>query len=149
MTETTARIALPLIAAGQAQKEMTHNEALTLLDVAVQASVVAAGTNAPPADPQIGQCWIVGPAPTGAWSGHPDSLAGWTEGGWRFVAPRDGATAWVTGSDTVARYVAGAWRIAAPAVATPTGGTTIDQQARDAIAAVVASLRHHGLLISA
>ena len=149
MTETTARIALPLIAAGQAQKEMTHNEALTLLDIAVQASVVAARTNAPPADPQIGQCWIVGPAPTGAWSGHPDSLAGWTEGGGRFVAPRDGATAWVTGSDTVARYVAGAWRIAAPAVATPTGGTTIDQQARDAIAAVVASLRHHGLLISA
>ena len=34
--ETTARLTLPFLQSGQAQKELTHNEALTLLDIAVQ-----------------------------------------------------------------------------------------------------------------
>ena len=38
---TTSRLGLPTLAAAQAQKEMTHNEALTLLDVAVQPVVAA------------------------------------------------------------------------------------------------------------
>ena len=32
MTDATPRFALPLLAAGQAQKELFHNEALTLPD---------------------------------------------------------------------------------------------------------------------
>ncbi len=32
--ETTARLGLPLLATGQAQKETTHNEALALIDLA-------------------------------------------------------------------------------------------------------------------
>ncbi|WP_312846581.1 hypothetical protein [Sphingopyxis sp. PET50] len=44
---STARLALPLLAMAQAQKEVTHNEALTLLDLLVQ-PVVEAGPQATP-----------------------------------------------------------------------------------------------------
>ncbi|MFX4817188.1 DUF2793 domain-containing protein, partial [Acinetobacter baumannii] len=60
MAETTSRLALPLLAAGQAQKEMFHNEALALIDLALAAAVESVGLNTPPATPEDGQCWIVG-----------------------------------------------------------------------------------------
>lgn len=61
--ETSVRLGLPLLQTGQAQKEMTHNEALTLLDFAVQPVVEAVGVDTPPAAPAPGACWVVGPTP--------------------------------------------------------------------------------------
>jgi hypothetical protein len=162
--DTTARIALPLIAPGQAQKEMTHNEALAALDLAVQAGVVAAKMDAPPTEPVPGECWIVGDAPAGAWAGHAGALAGWTAAGWRFVAPREGMAAWSEADAMSWTYRAGLWRKGelrgasvrvggrqvvgdqAAAIAGPTGGATVDAQARATLAAVLAALRAHGLI---
>jgi hypothetical protein len=78
---------LPLIAAGQAQKEITHNEALGLIDIMVQLVVESAGLAMPPASPSYGQCWIVGTGGTGAWSGKDGAVAGWTANGWLFAVP--------------------------------------------------------------
>lgn len=164
MTESTARFALPLIAAGQAQKDVAHNEALAALDLIAQAAVGGVGVDMPPASPAMGACWIVGAAPTGAWSGHPGALAGWTEGGWRFVAPREGMTAWVGGADGFARFVGGAWVVGSlagatltlggsqvvgprrPAIADPAGGAIVDTEARAGLSAVLTALRTHGLI---
>lgn len=88
--ETTARLGLPLLATGQARKEETHNEALALVDLLLGGGVEAMGVDAPPADPTVGQAWIVGAAPTGAWAGRAGAVAGWTGGGWRFVPPFEG-----------------------------------------------------------
>lgn len=55
MTDTTPRLALPMLQPGQAQKEMFHNEALALLDLATQAVVEAVGVDAPPGDPVPGR----------------------------------------------------------------------------------------------
>ena len=87
---STARLALPLLAMAQAQKEVTHNEALTLLDLLVQPVVEAGPLAAPPPSPGAGQGWIVGAGATGDWSGREGALALWTAGGWRFVAPSAG-----------------------------------------------------------
>jgi hypothetical protein len=103
--ERTPRLALPLLQPGQAQKETTHNEALTVLDLTVQASVLTVGTNVPPAVPLVGSAWIVGTAPTGGWVGQARAIAGWTSGGWRFVAPRDGMTAAESGRSACWRAV--------------------------------------------
>src|SRR3546814_7062671 len=84
---TTARFQLPLLAAAQAQKEVTHNEALTLLDALVQPVVEAGPQNSPPLAPAVGQCWLVGAAPTAEWSEAAGTIALWTAGGWRFAAP--------------------------------------------------------------
>jgi hypothetical protein len=159
----TPRLALPLLQPGQAQKEMYHNEALARLDLAVQAAVIAAGTNIPPADPEPGDAWIVGSAPSGAWTGQAKALAGWTGAGWRFVAAVEGMRAWVSESDGFALFSGGVWRIGeaygrlivdgeqvvgarGEAIGDPDGGSVIDAEARAAILAILGALREHGLV---
>ena len=164
--ETSARLALPLLQPGQAQKEMTHNEALALIDLAIGAHVLDIGVETPPATPAIGTCWIVGAAPTGAWAGHPQALAGWAAGGWRFVAATEGLTAWVDAAGLPARFVSGEWHLGelraarvlidgvavvgpqAGAIADPANGTTVDAECRAGLSAVLAALRGHGLIAS-
>lgn len=164
MTDTTPRHALPLIQPGQAQKELSHNEALTLIDLIAQPSVVAVGLDTPPADPAPGQCWIVGAAPTDAWSGHGGALAGWTGGGWRFAAPvpgmivrtgdDSGFVRW-NGADWVSGQLVGSALVLdgdqvvgarAAAIPDPAGGASVDSQARATLGAVLAVLRGHGLI---
>lgn len=160
----TARFALPLLHAGQAQKELFHNEALLLADALVQPCVEALGTDTPPSEPVPGQCWIVGDAPAGAWTGSAGALAVWTEGGWRFVAPREGMAAWIAGEELIARHIAGAWHVGRlvaaqlvidgeqvvgareAAIDEPDGGTVVDAEARTAIEAILQALRAHGLI---
>lgn len=141
--ELSARLALPLLVAGQSQKEWTHNEALTVLDLVVQPSITAIA-NAPPAAPQFGQCWIVGTAPTGDWSQQPRSIAGWTAGGWRFAAPVANMSAWVEGAG-IARYSAGNWSVPA-ALPAPAGGSVVDIQARATLSAILSALRTAGIV---
>ncbi len=162
--DTSVRLGLPLLQTGQAQKELSHNEALVLLDLAVQPAVEAVGTDTPPATPAEGQCWIVGPAPTGAWTGQAKALAGWTGGGWRYVAAREGMTAWSRADGAFARFEGSAWSVGSvrgtqlvlggnvvvgarrPAIAAPGGGSVIDAEARSALGLVLAALRSHGLI---
>src|SRR3546814_5170759 len=87
---TTARFRLPLLAAAQAQKEITHNEALTLLDALVQPVIEAGPQDDPPSAPTVGHGWLVGGAPTGDWTEATGMIAVYTAGGWRFVEPRAG-----------------------------------------------------------
>jgi Protein of unknown function (DUF2793) len=157
------RLKLPLLAAAQAQKEVTHNEALALADIAVQAVVRAVAPSVVPTSPALGQCWIVGGTPTGAWTGRADHIAAWTAGGWRFVAPFEGmqawsvadgqmvrrtATSWVVGVLTASTLSIGGQQVVAarrPRVIAPTGGATIDSQARAAIISIIEGLESHGL----
>jgi hypothetical protein len=163
MTLATDRLKLPLLAAAQAQKEMTHNEALALADVAIQTVVVAVAPASVPAAPVIGQCWIVGSAPTGAWAGQADAIACWTSGGWRFLAAFEGFHAWSLTDGVMARRTASGWVVGTltaaklsiggqqvvgarqPRVFPPSGGGIIDVQARAAIAGLIAGLEMHGL----
>lgn len=62
MSDTSARLGLPLLQPGQAQKELSHNEALIVLEMLVQPCVEALGLETPPSDPEPGQCWVVGSA---------------------------------------------------------------------------------------
>lgn len=162
----TTRLALPLIEPGQAQKEMSHNEALALLDLLVQPSAVAADAETPPGDPDAGQCWILGAAPTGAWAGHGGAVAGWSDSGWRFASPREGMQLWIEESQCFALFSSGSWEIGeshgrviveglqlvgprAAAVGNPSGGAVIDAEARAALNAILATMREHGLISAA
>ena len=73
-TDATLRLGLPFLAAGQAQKELTHNEALALADASICAAVQGIAIDVPPANPALGQCWIVGATPSGAWAGRAHAL---------------------------------------------------------------------------
>lgn len=160
MTETSARLGLPHIMPGQAQKEVFHNEALALLDGAVHPAAEAIGLDTPPATPSIGQCWIVGGAPTGEWSGEAGSLAIWTAGGWRFVAAIEGMRVWLPAAGVFALRRSGAWEQGVercgsvviggvqvvgprlPAIANIPGAN----ETKDVVNAMLAMLRTHGLI---
>ena len=149
MTDTTktARFALPLLAMGQAQKEVTHNEALVLLDALVHAAIEDGPLTTPPPSPTAGQCWLVGAGASGDWAGQADAVAIWCEGGWRFVPPRAGMRIVRLSDGAWLRREAGAW--SAPGVlANPAGGATVDAEARAAIAALILLLEAQGLMIS-
>ncbi|WP_412555850.1 DUF2793 domain-containing protein [Shimia sp. MIT1388] len=77
----------------QAQKHVTHNEALQKLDVLVQTVVEAFDATDPPAAPTDGATWALGAAPTGDWSHNAHNLATWTNGAWLFTALQQSFTA--------------------------------------------------------
>jgi Protein of unknown function (DUF2793) len=163
MSDASPRFALPFILPGQAQKELFHNEALVRIDAALHAAVEAGPLDDPPADPGEGESWIAGAAATGAWTGKEGQLATWSEGGWRFVAPREGMSVWHKAEGFAIRWDGAAWtggEIACsglfvagqqvvgerqPMVASPSGGTIIDAEARAAVDAIIAVLMSHGL----
>lgn len=140
---TTPRFALPHLFPAQAQKEFIVNEAHARLDMLLHCAAEGEA-NDPPGTAADGETWIVGSAPTGAWSGHAGHLAGWQAGTWLFVAPPEGMRLFDRAAGQVASYD-GEWRRAA-APQTATGGVTVDTQARAAIADLVQILRTAGIL---
>lgn len=160
----SVRLGLPYLVSGQAQKDITHNEALTLIDMAVAPVARSLDIGEPPAAPESGACWIVAAPASGAWSGQEGRIACWTGGGWRFLAPPDGMRIWIGDRELWAQREGGTWSVGIeraveirigdaavlgsrkPAVALPDGGATIDIEARTAIAAVIDRLRAHGLI---
>jgi hypothetical protein len=166
MLETTSRFALPLLASGQAQKEITHNEALVALDALLHGALESRTLATPPENPVPGSLWLLPstPALSGEWAGHAGQLALATQGGWRFVVPQVGmllwnkqenvfgyrnAYGWVWGDWSVAQLVIGGERVVGPRqprVAEPSGGSVIDTQARASIAGILTLLRAHGLM---
>jgi hypothetical protein len=109
MTETT-HLALPFIDAAQAQKHVTHNEALQRLDALVQLSVIARGQLAPPAAPVEGERYLVGVGATEAFSGKDLQIAARLAGGWTFLAPRAGWTVYVASEQLLLVHDGAAWR---------------------------------------
>ncbi|MBU6206505.1 MAG: DUF2793 domain-containing protein [Alphaproteobacteria bacterium] len=167
MSSTTDRLALPLLASGQAQKEFTHNAALALADMLIMPTVQAVALTTPPAAPVVGQCWIIGTGATGVWAGHDNTLACFTAGGWLFVPPQDGMQVWSLADHVMVLHNNGVWTIGTLyaksldvagiqvvgaqqlTIASPTGGTVIDDVARTAISAILAALKTHGLIAAA
>jgi hypothetical protein len=162
--ETTPRLGLPLLVAGQMQKEIYLSEALTLADLLISGSVEGVPVAAPPANPTLGRLYRVASGASGAFFGHDQKLAGWTAGGWRFVIPAEGMRfverstglelayrdgAWTSGSSRASEVLVGGVKVVGArqaAIADPAGGTVVDSQARTAIAQILSSLRSHGLI---
>ncbi len=94
MSQTSPRLTLPFLQPSQAQKHVTHNEALRQLDLVVQLSVVSTNATNPPPAPEQGEVHALGVAPTGDWNGHPGELAAWLDTVWHFVTPDVGWRAW-------------------------------------------------------
>lgn len=109
--DASARLGLPYLAAGQLQKHVTLNEALTRLDALTQMAVVSRTTTAQPAAPPDGALYILPTGATGAaWGGRPAGTMMRAEtGGWVAVATPSGALAVVLDSEEVLVRRGGAW----------------------------------------
>src|SRR5688572_22200002 len=88
--DQTPRLSLPFIMPSQAQKHITHNEAIQALDALVQPAVESRTITAPPATPLAGDAYLVPAGATGAWAGHADENAAWQSGAWLIHDPAPG-----------------------------------------------------------
>jgi Protein of unknown function (DUF2793) len=142
----TPRHKLPLLAVSQAQKELTHNEALMRVDALLNA-VVMDELAAPPnvTDADIGKCWLVAVSPVGDWADKAGQIALWVGGSWRFLMPIDGMRVrqFSDGRDRIRST--GAWS-SAPSISDPVSGMIIDIEARQAIIALLQYFRMIGLI---
>ncbi|MGL4490736.1 MAG: DUF2793 domain-containing protein, partial [Rhizobiaceae bacterium] len=107
--ETTGRFDLPLIMPNQAQKHVTHNEALTLIDGLCHLVIKSFGETTPPLSALVDDAYVVGAPATGDWFGEDGKIAFNTDTGWRFVAPRQGIIAWDTTASQLTIYNQNAW----------------------------------------
>lgn len=89
MSEQTTRLELPYILPSQAQKHVTHNEALQLLDAITQL-VVQSETGMPPGKSEEGDCFLISPAATGEWANRAGKLAFRQDEAWLYISPREG-----------------------------------------------------------
>lgn len=111
VSETTAVLSLPYIQPSQAQKHVTHNEALQQLDVLVQLVVIDRTLTTPPGIPAIGDRYIVAAAAISDWAGQDGNITYWGEAGWSFVTPVAGWRAHIVSEarDVVFDTITGEW----------------------------------------
>lgn len=109
MSDTTTNLALPYIVPSQAQKHVTHNESLRMLDAQIHISVEEANLSTPPGSPVEGERHIVGSSPSGEWVGRETQLVAWQDGAWAFFAPLSGWLAYVADTDTLLVFDGSNW----------------------------------------
>ena len=140
---TTPRLGLPMLFTGQAQKEAFVNEAHSLIDAVTQCAIEGSAAT-PPATPANGFNWLVAVGATGDWAGQDGKIACYQSGNWLFVAPFDGLSIFNRSTNQFVHYSNG-WKTPSSVIA-PSGGTTIDTQARSALAALISALQTAGVL---
>ena len=111
--DQSPNLQLPYIMAAQAQKHVTHNEAIRTLDALVQLAVLSRTLPQPPAAPVNGQRYIVAAAATGAWAGQSGKIAAFQDGAWSLLSPKAGWIAWVGDESKLYAFDGTAWAIAA------------------------------------
>ena len=147
MSTVSARLGLPMIAPSQAQKHVTHNEALQQLDGLVQLVLEERDAEVPPTVPANGAIWAVGPSPTGAWAGNAGKLAQWSDPAWHFIDPQEGWRAWDKARGAAVAHVDGTWQEVAPRLQSVDGvgiGADWDPVNRLTIASPATLLSHDG-----
>ena len=147
MSDVSSILSLPFIQPAQAQKHVTHNEALRLLDLLVQPVVADRSLTQPPALPVEGERHIVAAGGLGVWAGHDGEIALLVDGGWQFVAPQPGWQAHVLAETVGVTYDGAAWVAQAETalqVAELGVGATPDATNRLSVAAPATLLNHAG-----
>ncbi len=109
MSDPSVILGLPYIQAAQAQKHITHNEALRQLDVITQLSVTDDNLTIPPGTPDDGARYIVGVSATGDWAAQDGKIALFETGTWQFFTPLPGWRAWVETAATWSVFDGAAW----------------------------------------
>ncbi len=142
LTSRTPRHGLPLLFAGQAQKEFTLNEAIARLDLLLHPAVSEERPD-PPANPEAGSCYLVATNASGAFAGQEGSIAGWDGQQWTFLPAREGMVLRDVSTGQNLIFSVHRQRLTGPV--NPTGGSVVDTEARSAIAEILSLLRQTGI----
>ncbi|RAI31962.1 DUF2793 domain-containing protein [Rhodoplanes serenus] len=149
MTDTP-HLGLPTLAAAQAQKHVTHNEALHRLDALVMLAVADRDFASPPGAPAEGDRYLVPAAAAGGFAGRAGQIAHYVDGGWDFYAPRPGWLCWVADEGVLLAWTGAVWR---PVVETGLTGAALQNLGRVGIgtsadAANPLAVKADGVLLS-
>lgn len=107
--ENTFNLQLPYIMPSQAQKHVTHNEALVLLDAIVQLGVRDRDLAHPPEGVPDGARYIVAASATGEWAGWEGAIAFKIDGGWQRIEPQTGWLSWVADEEILVCWNGAIW----------------------------------------
>jgi hypothetical protein len=119
MSDESPNLHLPYILPSQAQKHVTHNEAIRMLDGVVQLSVRDRDLGSPPGSPVDGDRYIVAAPASAGWSGHGGHIAMWQDGAWAFALPLAGWLAWIEDETLLVVFDGADWTEAAVASVNP------------------------------
>lgn len=147
MTNTN-RLTMPLIQASQAQKHVTHNEAMAFIDNALQLTFLSTDQVAPPVSPTIGDTYGVADSATGDWSFTTEGdIASWGGDAWYITSPSVGWSAWDVNTGAFVMFSGGSWIVQSPNFQNLAGvgiGTTSDATNKLAVSSDATLLNHAG-----
>lgn len=151
MSDNSPNLAMPFILPSQAQKHVTHNEALLLLDALVHLTIREERQGPPDTTDETvtdGACYLIATEPTGSWAGRADKIAAWQDGAWNYLSPRLGWRAWFASETQLKVFDGSLWRqIPLPDEATVTMlgiGTDPDATNRFALSSAASLFNHEG-----
>lgn len=127
---TTPNTGMPEISQSQSSKEITHNQALRILDVLVPIALVQDKDLTTPPAHVAGNMYIVASGATGAWSGQANKLAYSDGSTWYFITPKNKWPAYVIDEAKQYRYNGSSWAIDAPGDVTGAASSTDNAWAR-------------------
>jgi hypothetical protein len=109
--DATPRLALPYLAAAQAQKHVTMNAALALLDGLVQTAVESRSVSVEPATPADGAIYILPTSASGAdWASHgAGTLMRFEAGAWAALESAPGWIVYVKDEGLLLVQTSGGW----------------------------------------
>lgn len=137
------RFGLPFLYSGQAQKEFYVNEAFAIADALMHCAIEGTATT-PPTSPTDGQNWSIDTGATGDWASHVGQIACRQSENWLYVTPSDGMRVFDRSTGCFWLYSSG-WKIPS-SISAPTGGSTVDSEARSAVSQLIVALRLAGIL---
>ncbi|SFB51940.1 Protein of unknown function [Rhizobium sp. NFR07] len=147
MNDRTVNLDMPFLMPSQAQKHVTHNEALLRLDAIVQLSIVDERAS-PPSEPSPGSRYLVGADAAGTWSGYTGDIAIWQDGYWAFASPNPGWHAWFETGSALKVFDGEAWHATSlpddAEVATLGISTSADATNRIAVSSPASLFSHAG-----
>ena len=142
--ENTQLLGLPYILASQAQKHVTHNEALRMLDAVIHLHVLSSSISQPPADPVEGDRYIV-PDGSEDWDGSDGSVMAFQDGAWAAFSPQAGWLAWIADEQSLQVFRDGGWQSVSRDLVDKFGiRTAADDENRLAVASNSVLLTHDG-----
>lgn len=139
---TTTHFSLPLLFAGQAQKEFFVNQSLSLIDAVLRNGFDDSITT-PPTESAEGASYRVISTATESWEGHEDEIAIQLGGVWHFLIPQEGMTMFDRQAGSFMHYNS-EWQSAIEPT-NPAGGANIDAEARQMLSELVEALRMVGI----
>lgn len=103
---TVKGIPLPSINTDAANKEYVDS---VIQGLDWQESVISKSISTPPISPSIGDRYVIGSSPTGAWAGQTNNIALWNGSTWTIIVVDEGTAVWVEDENVLYTYNGSTW----------------------------------------